>query len=583
MPPIDPRQIGRVRHVLGATVTVELDHDMAGVAPVWEGQLQAVGQLGSIVLIPQGPVTLLATVTLVGIAELSPPIQPASVPQVGDRWLQVQLLGEVTNPGDFRRGVSSYPGLDDPVLFATPTELRAIYPAPNENRIRIGHLAASRDIPVSLDAARLVVRHAAIVGSTGSGKSSAVTGIVQTFARDGWNAANIVVIDPHGEYEAALADHAEIRSVLGTGDGLLRVPFWALPALDLLTVLAGPVESATTRSTWVELVAAARRTFAADADWLDLSPEFIGADTPIPFNLSQVWHDLDYENNATFSAMQGGGMPEVVSAGDPRSLRRTTFVPYGLGSQAPFKGPRFSQHLTVPDRIRQRLSDPQTRFLQTPGPDDSMASDPLVPILEEWLGRDSPVSVLDFSGVSADITDIAVGLVIQLLFEVATRSDGDGVGRNRPILIVLEEAHRYLGSAATTRISRTAVDRVAREGRKYGVGILLVTQRPGELPETSLAQVGTILALRLTNSGDQSTIKAALPDAISGLADALPSLRTGEALVAGEAVVLPSRVVIDPPNPWPAAADPTLDSWRTSDKANDLARAVARWRGEKAT
>ena len=222
MPRLDPRHIGKVRHVLGATVTVELDADLAGVAPVWEGQLQSVGQLGSIVLIPQGPVTLLATVTLVGIAELSKPIQPAWVPQVGDRWLQVQLLGEVTPPGTFRRGVSAYPGLDDAVLFATPAELRTIYPSPGHERIRLGHLAASAYIPVSLDAAKLVVRHGSVVGSTGSGKSSAVSRLLQTFSRDGWNAANIVVIDPHGEYAAALGDVAEVRSVLGDGESLLR-------------------------------------------------------------------------------------------------------------------------------------------------------------------------------------------------------------------------------------------------------------------------------------------------------------------------------------------------------------------------
>jgi hypothetical protein len=434
---------------------------------------------------------------------------------------------------------------------------------------------------VSLEAARLVVRHAAIVGSTGSGKSSAVSGILQTFSRKGWGAANIVVIDPHGEYAAALSDVAEVRSVLGEADALLRVPFWALPALDLLAVLAGSVESATTRSAWIELVATARRGFAAKAAWVSLAPEMIGADTPIPYDLRHVWHELDFENNATYSGMQGAGAPEIATPGDPPALRRTTFKPYGVGSQAPYRGPRFSQHLTVPDRIRQRLSDPHTHFLQTPGPEDCLSTDPLVPILSEWLGRSAAVSVLDFSGVPAEITDIAVGVVIQLLFEIATRSDHDGVGRSSPILIVLEEAHRYLGTTSSTRISRTAVDRVAREGRKYGVGLLLVTQRPGELPETSLAQVGTIVALRLTNSSDQATIKAALPDAISGLADALPSLRTGEALIAGEAVVLPSRVVLDPPDPWPSAADPTLASWRAGPKALDLARAIARWRGEE--
>lgn len=159
------------------------------------------------------------------------------------------------------------------------------------------------------------------------------------------------------------------------------------------------------------------------------------------------------------------------------------------------------------------------------------------------------------------------------------RGEHDGIGRPRPVLIVLEEAHRYLGERATVRTSREAVDRVAREGRKYGVGILLVTQRPSELPPTSLAQVGTIIALRLTNSGDQATIKAALPDSVIGLGDALPALRTGEAIVAGEAATLPSRVALDPPEPWPRASDPDLASWRQAPTVNSLDHAVLRWRG----
>ena len=394
--------------------------------------------------------------------------------------------------------------------------------------------------------------------------------------------ANVVVIDPHGEYREALDGVAEVRSVLGEGQALLRVPFWALPAADLLTALAGPVESATTKASWLEFVTAARREFAAGATWVGLNAEAIGGDTPIPFDLYQVWHELDYENNATYSGLGGQGSPEVATPGNPALLQRTVVKPYGAGSTPPHKGLRFFHHLAVPDRIRQRIADPRFRFLLEPGPGDSIGSDPLVGVLTDWLGGSRPVSVLDFSGVPAEVTDLAIGLVIQLLFEVAIRGDGDGVGRHRPILIVLEEAHRYLGDSATAKTSRVAVDRVAREGRKYGVGIVLVTQRPGELPPTSLAQVGTIIALRLTNASDQSTIKAALPDGVAGLADALASLRTGEAIVSGEAVALPSRVVIDPPNPWPSAGDPTLESWRMPTKRNDLVGPIARWRGKEA-
>jgi DNA helicase HerA-like ATPase len=176
---------------------------------------------------------------------------------------------------------------------------------------------------------------------------------------------------------------------------------------------------------------------------------------------------------------------------------------------------------------------------------------------------------------------VAIGVIIGLLFEVALRSPGGGpgIGRPSPVLVVLEEAHRYLGEGATP-LTRVSVNRLAREGRKYGTGLLLVTQRPSELPDTALAQCGTIISLRLSNSADQSKIRAALPDAVEGLAAILPSLRTGEAVVSGEALVLPARTLVDLPDPMPLAEDPTLESWRRATKSiPDLAPALSQWRG----
>ena len=148
----DPTCIGKVCHVLGATVTVALDPDLAGTAPIYRGRLQPVGQIGSLVRIPQGLVDLVATVSLVGIAELSGPIQPAESVQHDERWLQVQLLGEIDRgTGRFQRGVGSYPGLDDPVHFATADQLQSIFPPPDNKNLRLGRLAAAEEVPVCVD------------------------------------------------------------------------------------------------------------------------------------------------------------------------------------------------------------------------------------------------------------------------------------------------------------------------------------------------------------------------------------------------------------------------------------------------
>lgn len=573
----DPTCIGRVRHVLGATVTVALDSDLAGVSPIFRGRLQPIGQVGSIVRIPQGVVDLIATVSLVGIAELVGPLQPSTSAEIGKRWLQVQLLGEVDSVGRFHRGVSTYPGLDDSVHFATSDDLRAIYPVEEQLRLRIGQLSAAAEISVTLNVGPLVVRHSAIVGSTGAGKTSAVASLLQRIGQKGWGNANIVVIDPHGEYGKALGEVASLRSVLGEGESLLRVPYWALPAAEILRALAGQVESKTVSDKFAELVKGERQKFVETADWIEMDPSEISPDTPVPFNIRRVWYQLDFDNHATYGQMGGAGEPEVEDDGDVDALGPASFRAYELGGAAPFKGPSHGFYGLVPDRIRQRLLDPRFRFFQEPGPSD-VDNDPLVNVIDEWLGRDRPISVLDFSGVPAEVADIAIGVVLQLVFEVAVRSEARGIGRPRPVLIVLEEAHRYLGGGGVA-ITKEAANRIAREGRKYGVGLMLVTQRPSELPATALSQCGTIIALRLTNSTDQGTVRAALPDAIAGLADVTPSLRTGEAIVSGEGVVLPSRVLIDRPSPEPRAADPSIKPWLGDGQPNELEESLARWRG----
>jgi hypothetical protein len=576
----DPTCIGRVRHVLGATVTVALEADLAGVAPIYRGRLQSIGQIGSLVRIPQGLVDLIATVNLVGIAELAGPLAPVEAVQHDDRWLQVQLLGEIDRgTGRFQRGVGSYPSLDDPVHFATAEQLKSVFPAPDAQHLRLGCLAATEEVPVCLETSKLVVRHVAIVGSTGAGKTSAVASLIQNFVRGGWKAANVVVIDPHGEYARALTGFASVRSVLGEGANKLRVPYWALPAADILRVFAGSAGGATFTNRFEELVGNARREFVQSADWLSLEPSTVTADTPVPFDIRPIWHRLDSENRETRTNKGDPTTACQINAGDAATLTSATFEPYNPAGQAPHKSPLYGMYGVMPDLLRLGLLDPRLRFFQEP-PGTIEGPDPLVRVMQEWLGGDKPVSVLDFNGVPAAAADLAIGVVMNLLFEVTLRCNFDepGIGRPSPVFIVLEEAHRYLGEGANP-LTRESANRIAREGRKYGIGLLLVSQRPTELPKTALAQCGTIIALRLSSGDDQSTIRAALPDSVSGLAAVLPSLRTGEAIISGEALVLPVRALLERPDPRPLAEDPSLDPWRGDPHVPELGPALSKWRG----
>jgi uncharacterized protein len=575
----DPTCIGRVRHVLGSQVTVALDPNLAGVAPIFAGRLQPVGQIGSLVRIPQGLVDLLGSVTLLGISELAGPQDPIEVVQAGERWLQVQLLGEVDRAtGTFSRGVGSYPGLDDPVHFAVPDDLAPVYPPPGETNVELGQLASAETVPVCVDPGPLVLRHAAVVGSTGAGKTSAVASLLQSFMRGGWRGANIVVIDPHGEYARALEGVSSVRSVLAEGEQRLRVPYWALPADDILRILAGRGVSGPGVKQFAEFVAEERRDFADAAHWLTLDSAAITSDTPIPFDIRKVWYRLDYTNRETRADKQDAKTARVEDRGDPASLTPARFEGYGAAGSPPHKSPMYDAFGNIPERLRLGLLDPRLRFFlepegTLPGPD------PLVETMQQWLGLDKPVSVLDFNGVPAEAAETAIGVVLSLLFEVAVRSaaEGPGIGRPSPVLVVLEEAHRYLSEGAV-ELARESANRIAREGRKYGIGLMLVTQRPSELPDTALAQCGSLISLRLSNSSDQAKIRAALPDSVAGLAGVLPSLRTGEAIISGEAVVLPSRILIRRPDPPPLAEDPSLDPWRKEKALADVAPALAAWR-----
>jgi hypothetical protein len=417
------------------------------------------------------------------------------------------------------------------------------------------------------------------VGSTGSGKTSAVASILQNFVRGGWKAANILVVDPHGEYAAALSGLASVRSVLAQEDDKrLRVPYWALPALDILRIFAGGTGGATFSNRFAELVTKARRDFVDSSTWLTNDPTTVTADTPIPFDIRPIWYQLDRENRETRTVTADPATACETNPGDAAALTSAQFTPYGPGGTPPHKGPMYGAYGTSPDLLRLGLLDPRLRFFQEP-PGNSAGPDPLVGVMQEWLGGDNPVSVLDFNGVPSDAADSAIGVVLNLLLEVALRCEvgEEGIGRPNPVLLVLEEAHRYLGEGASA-LTRNSANRIAREGRKYGVGLLLVTQRPTELPKTALAQCGTIVALRLSNSEDQGAIKTALPDAIAGLAAVLPSLRTHEAIISGESLVLPARTILDTPDPWPQAEDPSLKPWRGEPKVPDVAPALKAWR-----
>lgn len=587
----DPTYIGSVSAVSGATITVKLAASLASGLAIIKGHTYRVGQVGSFVRIPQGYQDLYGVVCEVG-ATAAPRTFDAENVDAG-RWMRVELAGEAIG-NRFERGLSQHPNINDSVHIVTETDLHRIYGYGGDDQVLIGTLSSAENIAVRLSLDALVTRHSAILGSTGSGKSTTVASLLRSIVRPnvetgGSPAARILLLDIHGEYTAALGDIARVFSATPQpGEHPLFVPYWALEADELLDLVAGGLndnqEIAFTDKIQ-EMKAALLRTRA----YAGLDPRSLTVDSPVPFSLKQLWYDLVDFETATFAGPQRD-QPALETAGDPATLTPPRYTPHAMGNVGPFtnqaaKGIRRQLNL-----LRSRLLDRRYDFILHPGPWEpdllGNSAEDLDKLLEGWLGHDRQLTILDLSGVPSAVLVRLIGSILRIVYEALfwSREKTEG-GVLRPLLVVMEEAHRYL-SAESDGTASDVVKRIAKEGRKYGIGAMVVSQRPSEVDETVLSQCGTIIALRLSNPADRARVKGALPDNLAGLMDLLPVLRTGEAIIAGEAARLPVRCRVTLPSEehQPRSADPKVtEAWSKRRVAEGYDRVVASWRAQRTT
>lgn len=614
----DPTYLGTVEDVTGATIRIQLADGTASGLSFIEGQSYRVGQVGGFVRIPLGFVNLYGIISQVGASAV--PESLAAELVHGNRWLTVQLVGEGQPGGHFDRGVSQYPTVGDSAHLVTDADLQAIYGRPRDPRyVPVGHLAAAEIIPTLIDIDTLVARHSAVVGTTGSGKSTTVVGLLAALSDSNrYPSARILVIDVHGEYGYALKDRAAVFRTIPDpekGEKTLYIPYWAMTFEELLPITLGQLESAE-RGAVVDKITDLKLRSLKTTSRVGVTSDTLTVDTPIPFSLHQLWFDLHCEMRSTHIAnanvpqsretwaleMDAQGNPvepgDVMRcipprfrpvkdvAGDAEKIRWST-SPLNLGRAV--------------DGLGSKLRDPRLSFLFRPGPylpdPEGRVAEDLDSLLASWLGEVNPVTILDLSGIPPSIQSELVGALLRIVYDALfwARNLPEG-GRERPLLIVLEEAHAYLGSS-DERSGSIAVRRIAKEGRKYGIGVMLVSQRPSEIDPTILSQCGTIFALRLTNSTDRSHVRSAASDNLEGLFEMLPVLRTGEAIIVGESVNIPVRTLIDRPSAKrrPDSADPavvvagsedegfeTPGGWNQKRDPSDYAEAVELWRRQDA-
>jgi hypothetical protein len=584
--------LGKVINVNSSSVEVEISRDIPSATPIINGRLYKLGQIGTFIKIPVGGLTLFGIVSSVSNTPSLVEVNKYE-PDYGSRFLQVQLVGEQLGGDTFRKGVGTYPTINDEVHIVTEEDLKIIYGNHDDGAIEIGKHSSSENLPVYLDLHNFILRHSAVLGSTGSGKSNTTAYILKRILSD-YPGSRVVLVDTHGEYASAFGKEAKVFKI-NDDKNPLYIPFWAMSFDELSFFLVGR-QAGSEKPEDKKLREAVVKLKMENASKLKagkVNTDYVTADSPIPFDIRKMWYDFNREINATYSISdkdnQTKDKEELEKEGDPQKLIPAKFKPYAMGAVAPFKSKEQTMY-SYEMKILSRLKDTRFDFMFNPGDFyDTASRHDIDQLLRDWIDHEQRLTILDLNEVPFELIDISVGLITRFIFDsMYWGRHEEYTGRNRAILMVFEEAHSYLpkneGSAHIYGYARKAVEKIYKEGRKFGVGAMVVTQRPSEISETILAQVGTFIALRLTNSSDKNNVQSASPNNMSSLMELLPSLRIGEAIVVGEAINIPSRVRIELVEPRPSSNDPKLvEGWMKKFSVNveHYKKIIKAWREQK--
>ena len=523
--------IGKVLEIAGSGSQICMDSkQLASFQTHKDPSVAMSGQVGSQVKMIVGSSWLIANVRTMR-ADVS-----------GEILANVDFLGEGTrdsngNMSNFRRGVTRYPIPGSDVYPVSTEDLRAIFAATDEPHIEIGTVYPTDDIRGALYIDPMLGKHFAVLGSTGTGKSTSVALILHRISQSSPE-GHIMMIDPHGEYSAAFKNCGEIFNVDN-----LQLPYWLMNFEEHCEVLLTTHDAERQRDADI----LAKCLLAARTKGKDVSQYGkVTVDSPIPYLLTDLHTIIVNE------------MGKLDRAGDTLPFQRLK---------------------TKLDELR---ADPRYTFMFS----GMLVSDSMPALLSKLFRLPSqgrPISIVDVSGVPSEVTSVVVSVLARMVFDYAIWSRTEA---QRPLLLVCEEAHRYVPkdeNAENGQAVRRILERIAKEGRKYGVSLGLITQRPSDLAEGVLSQCGTIISMRLNNDRDQACVRAAMPEGARGFLDAIPALRNRECIACGEGVAIPIRVRFDDlePEKRPASADPSFARlWReTGDEAGIIQRTIKRWRG----
>ena len=464
----------------------------------------------------------------------------------------------------FTRSLSQMPGITDNCFVLLGKQLETFMAVlsesgEGEHSLELGKYVIDESAKAYLDGNKFFQRHAAILGSTGSGKSWAVASILERAAK--LPTSNLIVFDLHGEYrELSYARRLRIPGPdeLGTASGeLLYLPYWLLNAEEMQAMFIDRSEFSAHNQVMAfqDAVIVQKKAILQKLRKQDVLNAFT-LDSPVPFSINEVIKNLKDMNE---EMIQGA-----------RGLKQGQF---------------FGQFSRLLIRLKSRLSDKRYGFLFN-APESEHEYNAMARTankLMDYATKGAQIKVIDFSEVPADILPVIVGLVARIIYQVQFWTDHD---KRRPLAFICDEAHLYLpkkdGKNPVELRAIESFEKIAKEGRKYGVALVLISQRPSDVSATILSQCNNVIALRLTNGDDRNTVSKLMPESLESLLDVLPIMDIGEALVVGDAVLLPSRIKINVPNEKPLSA--TIDfwsEWMKKIEKPDFDKAVENMRKQK--
>ena len=445
----------------------------------------------------------------------------------------------------FKRAINTYPEVNSKVYQANEAALQMIMNAVSKAteglNLQIGHFVSNREVPAVLDGNRFFQRHACIVGSTGSGKSFTVAGILEKANQ--LPHANMIVFDLHGEYnELSYAEQIKICDEAGG----LHIPLWFFNYEEIHSLFVESSEGTSTnqRAAVINYILQQKKAYIT-ANMSAVTEEIVTADTPVPFSAKGLMEYLEEQN--LFEIDTG----EVYKTGDNKGQAKTK------------RGQYYDKLTNLITRLRTKMDDRKYGFVFNEN--DTNKAEYLNEFAAKIMGNDTHrIKVIDLSEVPSDMLAIVIGIVTRLIYDIQfwmTPAKGEV---RHPLVLVCDEAHIYMSNdmskmKAVEKKSLEIFEKIAKEGRKYGLGLLIVSQRPAELNTTIMSQCNNIISLKVTNDRDKSAVAAMLTDSLVGIVEMLPNLDVGECVAVGDAIMLPSKIVLDVPEEKPKSA--TIDFW----------------------